>query len=133
MSDLLIASSPVEIEAELDGASGSGGFHDQALKSFHQLTSDLELASLDLRTAHGAEWPLHRFYFGPDAGPVAGVVRALGTSPDAWSVPAGPHSNAALPPALFVHAGAGGFTGVLVAFADDAALQRIVPAVERRA
>lgn len=117
MTWLLTASSPVEIEAEADEMGLDRSTREAATSLFHDLTSRLELASLDL-TADGATgWPAHRFYFGRD-GDVARVLAILQERPDARRVTAAPRAGAAaspLPALLFVDGVSDAFAAVLVA------------------
>ena len=129
MTDLLIASSPVEIEAKVEEAGLGKEAEAQALSVFHELASDLELLSLDLRKECQAEWPKHRFYFGPASGGIAQALAVLQGRPDAWRVepscrPAG------RPAVLFLHREAGGFAGLLVACPDADVLRAASAGIE---
>ncbi len=112
MSRLLIASSPVEIEAMAQEAGLDQAARDAALALFHELTDRLGHAARTLR-GEGAAWPKHRFYFGPDSDPELGLLRdGLRARADfaeiaAAQLPSGPSG-------LFVQDSRAGFTAILV-------------------
>ena len=134
MTLLLTASSHVEIEAEADEMGLDRQAREAAMSLFHDLTSRLELASLDL-TADGATgWPAHRFYFGRDGGEPARILAALQERPDALRVTASPRAGTAAPPSpatLFVDGVNGAFAAVLVACATPEALGALGEVLER--
>ena len=121
MSTLLVASSPVEIEAEADELGLDPAARGAALHLFHDLTSRLELAAVELRGEGGTEWPHHRFFFGH----VEDIVSALRARPEALSVTGPPPAGTAAPVTLFIEGADAGFTAVLVACADPALLDAI--------
>ena len=92
-----------------------------ALHLFHDLTSRLELAAVELRGEGGTEWPRHRFFFGH----VEDIVSALRARPDALPVTSPPPAGTAAPATLFIEGADAGFTAVLVACADSALLDAI--------
>ena len=107
VSEMLIASSPVEIEASADEAGLDPGARVAALHLFHDLTSRLELSSPALAAEGGEDWPRHRFYFGVAAGSIAGLLEALRTGPQTAEVTAsGPAADEAAR-TLFIAAGDG--------------------------
>ena len=141
MTILLTASSPMEIEAEVDEKGLDRQVREVALGLFHDLTSRLELASLNLaavdqRAAVG--WPAHRFYFGPSGGDLARLLAVLQERPDALRVaatvidPPRVSGGAAPPGMLFIDGVAGPFAAVLVACADPEALRSTAEALGRR-
>ena len=125
MSTLLVASSPVEIEAEADESGLDPLARGAALALFHDLTSRLELAAVELRGEGGTEWPNHRFLFGH----VEDVLAALRARPDALSVTSAPPAGTAAPATLFIDGADAGFSAVLVACADPALLRAVGEAV----
>jgi hypothetical protein len=130
MADLIIASSPVEIEAKVDEAGLGKEVEAHALTLFHEMTSDLELLSLGLRKECQAEWPKHRFYFGRAPGDIAQALVVLLKRPDVWRVEPAAHPKGR-PAVLFLHREAGEFAGILVACADADVLQTVSAAIER--
>ena len=114
MSRLLIASSPVEIEARAEQAGLDPAAHDMALALFHDLTDRLGHAARAARAQGGdhATWPAHRFYFGPSTEPdLALLLSGLQDRPDFAEIDGPPPGQ---PSGLFARETRGGFTGVLV-------------------
>ena len=113
MDRLLIASSPVEIEAKALEAGLSPSAQDVALAMFHQLTDRLGQAA---RLLPGADttWPSHRFYCGTDAA-VAALLEGLLARPDLVEVAEGVPTMEAAPAGMFVRQSRDGCTGILVA------------------
>jgi hypothetical protein len=113
MVGLLIASSPVEIEAKAEEAAWPDPARETALALFHELTDRLGHAA---RSLHGAadSWPKHRFYFGENEDPeIASLIQGLQDRPDFIEVTTGV-SPGAEPTGLFVRDSRAGFSGVLV-------------------
>ncbi len=73
---MLIASSPVEIEAEADQAGLPPAARDAARVLFHRLTDRLGQAVATLSVAHH-NWPTHRFYFGTRSDSLAPLLAGL--------------------------------------------------------
>ena len=114
MDTLLIASSPVEIEAKSEAAGLPPAVHDLALALFHELTDRLGQAARQLPEAD-TSWPTLRFYFadsGSDA--MKALLDGLQQRADFVEVAAGAGSSPAEPAGLFVRRSRDGFTGVLV-------------------
>jgi hypothetical protein len=132
MSELMTAASPVEIEAKADEAGLSPNARGAALGLFHDLTSRLELAALDLDQAGGEEWPRHRFYFGPRLGEIGRLLDALREQPDTREVTTAPPLDGAAPHALFIVGTDGEFEAVLVACADAGLLRSLGQRIEAR-
>ncbi len=113
MDTLLIASSPVEIEAKSEAAGLPAPAHDIALALFHELTDRLGQAARRLPEAD-TSWPTLRFYFGgSDSEAMAALLDGLRQRADFVEVADG----AAAPPApagLFVRRSREHFTGVLI-------------------
>ena len=115
MDNLLIASSPVEIEAKAGEAGLPSGAHDVALAMFHELTDRLGQAAR-LQPGADARWPSHRFYFGNDGSrPMAALLEGLLARPDLVEVADGVPSVVGQPAGLFMRQSQGGFSGILVA------------------
>jgi hypothetical protein len=128
---MLIASSPVEIEAKADEAGLAPDARTAALHLFHDLTSRLELTSPALDAEGGDDWPRHRFYFGPSNGGITGLLEALRTGPQSSEVTAsGPPADDAAR-TLFITGKDGAFAGVLVACADAAQMRDVAARIER--
>jgi hypothetical protein len=130
VADLLIASSPVEIEAKADEAGLGEEFEERAIALFHDLTGDLDLLSLDLRKEQAAEWPNHRFYFGRMSGGIGKVLAALQTVPDAMRLEKGSRRPRA-PAILCIHREAGEFAAILLACASEDLLRTAAAEIEQ--
>ena len=80
MPRMLVASSPVEIEAKAEEAELPREAHDVARRMFHDLTDRLGQAAIALEVPH-EDWPNHRFYFGtPGWRDVRAARRSAGAS-----------------------------------------------------
>ncbi len=113
MDTLLIASSPVEIEAKAEAAGLARPAHDLALALFHGLTDRLGHAARSL-PGQAAHWPSHRFYFARDAEPeMAALLKGLEDRPDFAEVGGAPYDGQQ-PAGLFVRDARDGYCGVLV-------------------
>ncbi|MBV9655470.1 MAG: hypothetical protein JOZ42_13000 [Acetobacteraceae bacterium] len=115
---MLIASSPVEIEAKADEAALAPEARAAALRLFHALTSRLELTPPVLAAQGGEDWPRHRFYFGPATGSIAGLLDHLRTGPQTAEVTEEGPVTGHVARTLFVTGTDGVYAGVLVACAD---------------
>ena len=110
---LLIASSPVEIEAKAEEAGLARAAHDLALSLFHDLTGRLGAAARAL-PGEAAHWPSHRFYFAEVGEPeLAALVEGLAARPDFMEVGGAAYGDGQ-PAGLFVREERGGHVGVLV-------------------
>ena len=128
---MLIASSPVEIEAKADEAGLAGDARASALHLFHDLTSRLELKSPVLAAEGGEDWRHHRFYFGLAGGAIGGLLDALRTGPQTSEVTEnGPEADAAAR-SLFIAGRDGEFAGVLVACADEKQIRDVAERIGR--
>lgn len=125
MIGLMAASSPVEIEAKADEAQLPDEARQAGLRLFHDLTSKLELAAIELETKDGEEWPRHRFYFGPKDGEIARLLIALQERPDAAEVTTSPPRDETTAGTLFIAGSDGKFAAVLVACANASRLHAI--------
>jgi hypothetical protein len=76
MSRMLVASSPVEIEAKAEEAKLPRDVHDIACRMFHELTNRLGQAAIALGLPH-QDWPNHRFYFGISGSEMAALLDGL--------------------------------------------------------
>jgi hypothetical protein len=115
MDRLLIASSPVEIEAKAEEAGMPQAAHDLALALFHALTDRLGQAAR-LLPHMDPSWPSHHFYFGRSGHQeLAWLLEGLLERPDFIEVADGVPSPSAAPSGLFVRQSREGFTGILVA------------------
>ena len=113
MDKLLIASSPVEIEAKAETAGLARPARDLALALFHGLTDRLGHAARSL-PGQAAHWPSHRFYFARDDEPeMAALLKGLEERPDFAEVGGAPYDGQQ-PAGLFVRDARDGYCGVLV-------------------
>lgn len=133
---ILSAASPVEIVAKADDLGLPAAASAAALALFHTLTSAEELAAMDVPAgnpadgqpgAHdGSRWPAHAFLFG-QAAELAPVLASLRRRPGTTELAAGAAPQAPAPEILFLSGQQEGFTGVLVAGADQGALEGVLP------
>ena len=121
MAELLVAASPVEIQAEADEAGLAPDAREAALHLFHELTTRLGVAD----GGSAEEWPSHRFFFGRQDGPIGGLLGALRTRPGTAEVAALPARGADAPGTLFTAASNGSFAAVLLACGDAASLDAV--------
>ena len=127
MDRLLIASSPVEIEAKALEAGLPRPAHDVALALFHELTDRLGQAA---RLLPGADtrWPSHRFYCGDDGDrALAALLEGLLARPDLAEVADGIPAVAAEPAGMFARQSRDGFTAILVAHESHEGLPSPAP------
>ena len=114
MDTLLIASSPVEIEAKSEAAGLPPPAHDLALVLFHELTDRLGQAARQLPEAD-TSWPTLRFYFGSSGSEaMAALLDGLQQRVDFAEVADGTVARPAAPAGLFVRRSREHFTGVLI-------------------
>jgi hypothetical protein len=114
MVGLLIASSPVEIEAKAEESAWPRLARETALSLFHELTDRIGHAARALEGAAN-NWPTHRFYFSNnDDTEIASVIHGLQGRPDFIEVTDSIPAGRAEPVGLFVRESREGFTGVLV-------------------
>ncbi len=113
MDRLLIASSPVEIEARSEEAGLTPQAHDVALALFHELTDRLGQAAR-LMHPREADFPTSRFYFAGQANAeMASLIEGLRRRPDFNEIEHGlPSSPAGA--GLFASLSRDGLTGLLV-------------------
>ena len=123
MTDLMIAASPVEIEAKADELGLAQAARDAATRLFHELTSQLELSSFRLRADGGQEWPHHLFLFGATGGAVTRLRDSLAGRDGVADVTAVKRHQPAKPHTLFICGAEGTFSGVLIASRDADRLQ----------
>ena len=113
MPRMLVASSPVEIEAKTEEAGFSQEVHDIAERMFHDLTNRLGQATITLSVLH-ENWPNHRFYFGTQGAEMLALIDGLRSRPDildvGHGVPAKPEADAG----LYIQDTQGPFIGILV-------------------
>lgn len=122
MDKLLVASSPVEIEARAEEAGLGRPAHDVALALFHDLTARLGAAARALPSG-AAHWPSHRFYFAEAAEPeLAALLKGLAERPDFAEV-GGAAYDGRTPAGLFVQEVRSGHAGVLVGHEDHDGLR----------
>lgn len=137
---ILSAASPVEIVAKADDLGLPDAARDVALALFHALTSAEELAAMDVPAGEpaggqpgardGSRWPAHAFLFG-QAAELAPVLASLRQQPGAAELAIGASPQAPAPKVLFLSGQQDGYTGVLVAGADQDALMVAMPRVQQ--
>lgn len=111
---MLIASSPVEIEAKAEAAGMPQDAHDAALRMFHALTDQIGQATAALGTPFD-DWPNHRFYFSDKSDEMAALLQGLGARPDIIDVAQGASNPSGPPSGLYVKDSQAPYVGVLVA------------------
>ncbi len=114
MDFLLIASSPVEIEAKSEAAGLPRPVHDLALALFHELTDRLGQASRQLPEADSS-WPTLRFYLAPSTSvAMAAMLDGLRQRADFVEVAGDAAAPPTGPTGLFIHRSREQLTGVLI-------------------
>lgn len=112
MPRLLVAASPVEIDAEAEAAGLPQGAHLTARRMFHDLTDRMAQATIARERQH-EDWPNHRFYFGTQGAEMAALVKGLRGRADIVDIADG--AGGAVPDGMYAQAVEGDFLGVLVA------------------
>jgi hypothetical protein len=115
MPRLLVASSPVEIEATGQELELPTEVLAIAMGMFHALTDRLARAVVALEVLR-EDWPNHRFYFGTDGGEMGALLDGLRTRHDIVDVSqdvAGPQTSG-----LYVVEAHAPYIGVLVGHAN---------------
>ena len=113
MPNILIASSPVEIDAKADAAELPREASEIARQMFHELTDRLGEAVIALEMQH-KDWPKHRFYFGTDGTEMTELLNGLAAQSGVLDVTISlktKHSDLA---GLYIQERQGSFVGVLV-------------------
>jgi hypothetical protein len=118
---MLVAASPVEIEAKAEEAGMEPQAHEVAVRLFHTLTDRIAKAAIaqgEPRWSRAHEtWPNRRFYFGTEGHEMAALMEGLAVRPGIMDV-AGGRDRAGLPDGLFGCEEEDGFVAVLVAHRD---------------
>jgi hypothetical protein len=110
---MLLASSPVEIEAKAEAAGFSQEAHDTAQRMFHDLTDRLGRATVALSVLH-EDWPNHRFYFGTQGAEMAALIDGLRSRPEILDLTSGVPDKPEAVSGLYLQEAEGPFIGVLV-------------------
>ena len=113
MPRMVVASSPVEIEAKAEEAGFSQDAHDIAERMFHDLTNRLGQATVALSALHES-WPNHRFYFGTQGAEMSALIDGLRSRPDLLDVTHGVPDKPQAVAGLYVQETEDPFVGVLV-------------------
>lgn len=111
MPRMLVASSPVEIEAKAEGMAKDA--RDTAQRMFHNLTDRLGKAAVALSIMH-EDWPNHRFYFGTQGSEMSALLKGLQSRADILDLTHGLPNRPAVLSGLFIQETQGSFIGVLV-------------------
>jgi hypothetical protein len=119
MPRMLVASSPVEIEAKAEAAELPREAHDVARRMFHDLTDRLGQAAIALAVPH-EDWPNHRFYFGTPGGEMSALLEGLQARPDLLDVTDGVPARQASLSGIYIQARQDSFIGVLVGHQNHA-------------
>ena len=113
MPRMLVAASPVEIDARAEEAGLPQAAHLAARRMFHDLTDRIAKATIARERQH-EDWPNHRFYFGTAGAEMGALVEGLRSRADIVDVGDGEES-AGTPDGLYAREADGEFLGVLVA------------------
>ena len=113
MPRMLVASSPVEIEAKAEAAGFSRDAHDTAERMFHELTDRLGQATVALSVLH-EDWPNHRFYFGTQGAEMSELLDGLRSRADILDLTHGLPDRPAALSGLFIQETRDSFIGILV-------------------
>ena len=113
MPQMLVASSPVEIEAKAEEAGLNQDAHDTAQRMFHELTDRLGRATVALSVLH-EKWPNHRFYFGTQGAEMSALIDGLRSRPEILDLTQGIPDKPAAVSGLYIHQVQHPFIGVLV-------------------
>lgn len=130
MADLMTAASPIEIQAKADEAGLPPSAREAALRLFHDLTSRIGLAALELARDDGEEWPRHRFYFGPEGGVLGALADVLRAQPEAAEVRPAPLATDDAPDTIYVTGSDAGFEAVLIASDNPLLLRAVIEPFE---
>lgn len=120
MPRLLVAASPVEIEARAEEAGLPDEARLAARRMFHELTDRIARATIARARQH-EDWPNHRFYFGTPGAEMGALEEGLRTRADLADVAEG--EGGGMPEGLYARAREGAFLGVLVAHRNLAGLR----------
>lgn len=121
MPRMLVAASPVEIEAKAEEAGFAPEAHEAAMAMFHVLTDRMAKAAIAREMAHET-WPNRRFYFGTTGAEMGALLDGLEARADIVDVARG-RDRRDDPDGLFVREAGGGFVGVLVAHRNHEGLR----------
>jgi hypothetical protein len=124
MPRMLVASSPVEIEAKADEAELPRDAHDVARRMFHDLTDRLGKAAIALDVPH-EDWPSHRFYFGTESAEMTALLDGLRARPDILDVTDGFPGRQAAIPGIYIHEKQDAFIGILVGHENHEGLRSL--------
>lgn len=112
MPRMLVAASPVEIDARAEAAGLPEVAWEVARRMFHDLTDRIAQATIARERQH-EDWPNHRFYFGTQGAEMGALEEGLRARPDLVDVAEGVEGER--PEGLYARAAEGPFVGVLVA------------------
>lgn len=112
MPRMLVAASPVEIDALAEEAGLPEEARAAARRMFHDLTDRIAKATIARERQH-EDWPNHRFYFGTPGAEMGALEDGLRGRQDIVDVADGERGGT--PDGLYARAAEGAFLGVLVA------------------
>lgn len=120
MPRMLVAASPVEIDARAEEDGLPDEAHRVARRMFHALTDRIAQATIARARRH-EDWPNHRFYFGTHGSEMAALLEGLRSRADIVDIGEGDHG--ATPDGLYARDSEGAFLGVLVAHRNHEGLR----------
>ena len=112
MPRMLVAASPVEIDARAEEHGLAPEAHEAARRMFHDLTDRIAQATIARERQH-EDWPNHRFYFGTHGAEMGALEEGLRARADIVDVADGEVGGR--PEGLYARAAEGAFLDVLVA------------------
>ncbi len=128
MTILLVAASPIELEAEADAAGLPGPALAAGLSLYHTLTSELGLRALEADKEEPTEWPVHRFILSENhVGGEDPVARLQGLA-HARHVSRKLDAGEVAPTTLYADARDGGYRGLLIACPDETRMAQALKA-----
>ena len=113
MPKILVASSPVEIDAKADELELPKEACEVARGMFHGLTDRLGQAVIALEVQH-KDWPEHRFFFGTAGREMSALLDGLRAQPAVLDVTHGVGTRQPNLAGLYIQERQGSFLGVLV-------------------
>lgn len=126
MTILLVAASPIELEAEADDAALPEAALIAGLALYHTLTSELGLRTLAAEKEEATDWPVHRFVLS-EAGGDDPVLRLQGLG-HARHISHTLSADEIAPTILYADAHEGAYRGLLIACPDETRMAQALKA-----